>query len=147
MIHHISIPAQNPRHVAEVLAEIWHGRVLPFAPHPGSYLAFAGDEHGTAVEVYPLGTEITPGKDAAGAGFQTRASPSPLTATHVAISVDASQEQIEHIGAREGWRVVRCNRGYFDVIEFWVENRLLLELLTPDLAAQYTTAWADPWKL
>jgi hypothetical protein len=147
MIHHISIPAQDPLHVAEVLAGIWNGRVLPFPPHPGCYMAFACDEHATAVEVYPLGTEVVPGEGKEGAGFQTNASPSHFTATHTAISVEISQEQIEQIGAREGWRVVRCNRGYFDVIEFWVENRLLLELLPPELAIQYAVAWADPWKL
>jgi hypothetical protein len=30
MIHHLSLSAQNPLHVAEVLAEIWHGKVAPF---------------------------------------------------------------------------------------------------------------------
>jgi hypothetical protein len=147
MIHHISIPAEDPLHVAEVMAGIWNGRVLPFPPRPGSYMAFAGDECGTAVEVYLLGTELVPGEGEEGAEFQTNASPSRFTATHAAISVGLSQEQIEQIGAREGWRVVRCSRGYFDVIEFWVENRLLLELLPPELAAQYAAAWADPWML
>jgi hypothetical protein len=38
----------------------------------------------------------------------------------------------------EGWRVVRCSReSFFDVIEFWLENRLMIELLTPEMASQY----------
>ncbi|MEH2222995.1 hypothetical protein [Nostoc sp.] len=49
-----------------------------------------------------------------------------------------SQQEIEKIGVREDWRVVRCNRdSFFDVIEFWVENRLMIELLTPEMASQY----------
>ncbi|NJO43825.1 MAG: hypothetical protein HC865_25475 [Cyanobacteria bacterium RU_5_0] len=32
----------------------------------------------------------------------------------------------------------RYNRqGFFEVIEFWVENRVLLELLPPTIAPQY----------
>ncbi|VEP17891.1 conserved hypothetical protein [Hyella patelloides LEGE 07179] len=41
---------------------------------------------------------------------------------------------------------MRCSRGYFDVIEFWVENAVLLELATPELAKHYTTA-LEPEKL
>jgi hypothetical protein len=58
-------------------------------------------------------------------------------ATHAAISVPASQEQIEQIGMREGWQVALCDRGVFKVIEFWVENWLLLEFLPPEFATQY----------
>jgi hypothetical protein len=138
MIHHISIPAQNPRHVAEVLAEVWNGKAAPFPPIPGSYIVFRGDEYGSAVEVFPLGTELVPGDGDEQAGFVQKASSSQFIATHAAISVPASQEQIEEIGRREGWRVLRCNRdSFFDVIEFWVENRLMLELLPPAIANQY----------
>ena len=34
--------------------------------------------------------------------------------------------------------MVHCHRGdYFDVIEFWVENQLLIELLPPEIVGQY----------
>ena len=138
MIHHISIPAQNPLHVAEVLAEIWHGKVAPFPPHPGSYIVCPGDEYGTMIEIYPLGTELMPGNDNEQVGFSQNALPSQFMATHAAISVPMSQEEIEQIGIREGWRVLRCNRdSFFDVIEFWVENTLMLELLPPAFTRQY----------
>jgi hypothetical protein len=32
----------------------------------------------------------------------------------------------------------------FDVIEFWVENRLMLELLTPEMATQYLAVTQNP---
>ena len=38
MIHHISISAQNPQHVAIVLAEVVKGQAVPWTPHPGSYI-------------------------------------------------------------------------------------------------------------
>lgn len=60
------------------------------------------------------------------------------TDIHAAISVPIIQQEIEEIGVRKGWRVVRCNRdSFFDVIEFWVENRLMIEFLTPEMASQY----------
>ena len=138
MIHHISIPAQNPLHVAEVLAEIWHAKVAPFPPHPGSYVVCPGDEYGSMIEIYPLGTKLMPGYDDEQAIFAQHTPISGFTAIHAAISVPASQEQIEQIGIREGWRVLPCNRdSFFNVIEFWVENTLMLELLPPAFTRQY----------
>lgn len=138
MIHHISFSARNPLHVAEVLAEIWHAKVAPFPPHPGSYVVCPGDEYGTMIEIYPLGTELVPGNDNEQVEFFQNVLPSQFIATHAAISVPMNQEEIEQIGIREGWRVLRCNRdSFFDVIEFWVENTLMIELLPPTLTCQY----------
>ena len=53
MIHHVSIPAQEPRHVAEVLAELMGGKCFPFGPLDGAFMAASGDAHGTMIEVYP----------------------------------------------------------------------------------------------
>ena len=146
MIHHISIPAQNPLHVAKVLAELFQGYSAPFPSHPGSHVAFAADEYGSLIEVYPLGTEMIPGEENQPIQYQNQNSVNPFTATHAAISIPLDQSQIEAIAERENWRCLRCSRGYFDVIEFWVENTVLLELATPELAQQYITALA-PEKL
>jgi hypothetical protein len=157
MIHHISIPAEDPHHVATVLAELWNGCVIPFRPNSGgyalgSYVAFARDCQGTAIEVYPLGTELIPGKGADQADSRHNQTQSRFTATHAAVSVPISQERVENIGKREGWRVLHCTRGlrssndYFEVLEFWVENRLMIELLTPEMSQQYTS-FLNPTKL
>lgn len=143
MLHHISIAVQNPLHVAEVFAEIWHGQVMPFPPNPGSYLAVAGDEFGTMIEFYPMGTELIPNAYEGQAGFQMNSQITQYTSVHAAISVPMSLEEIERIGDREGWRVFPANRdGIFDVIEFWVENRLMIELLTPTMAQKYLNAFS-----
>ncbi|MBD2663705.1 hypothetical protein [Richelia sinica] len=137
MIHHMSISASNPHHVAEVLAQIWNGKAVPFSPHPGSYMALSNDEYGTMIEVYPLETELIPGRDNQPANFQQNQSPSQYYPIHAAISVPINQARIEEIANQAGWRVLHCHRGQFDVMEFWVENRLMLELLTPEMAQQY----------
>ncbi len=138
MIHHISIAANQPLHVAQVLAELWQGQVIPFPNHAGSYVVLTFDPHGTLIEVCPRGTELAPGEGDQGVQFIQNPQSSAYTAVHAAISVPASEAQIREIAAREGWRAVCCDRAeYFEVIEFWIENQLLLELLPPTFAAKY----------
>jgi hypothetical protein len=140
MIHHISIAADNPLHVAQVLAELLDGKIMPFPSRPDSYVAAAFDAYGTMIEVLPHGIELQPGIGKDAVQHQQNPHASAYTTTHVAISVAASEDEIRSIAAREGWRVGRYNRGgLIDVVEFWVENHLLLELLPPELAAQYLT--------
>jgi hypothetical protein len=145
MIHHISISAKNPQHVAKVLAEIFKGQAVPFPPAPGSYMVLAMDEFGTAIEVLPAGSEITPGTAQDACEFSTNPEAGRFTATHAAVSVPTTETEIRRIGAREGWRVVRCDReGFFTLLEFWVENTLLIELLPPEMAAQYLAFTQQP---
>jgi hypothetical protein len=95
--------------------------------------------------VHPFNTQLIPGSE--NNGFQPRQNPdsSTYTATHAAISVPVSEKQIGAIAAREGWRMKR--RGvFFDVIEFWLENRVLIELLPPALAPNYL-AFMEPQTL
>lgn len=137
MIHHISLPVEDPLHVAQVLAELINGKVAPFPFNPNSYLVLAGDAYGTMFEFYPVGTELMPGGTSSPVTFSQNAFASPFTAVHAAISVPASEAQIAEVGEREGWQTVRCDRGPFQVIEFWIENKLMLELLPAPLTTQY----------
>ncbi len=146
MIHHLSIAARDPKHVAGVLAEFMGGKAVPFPPNPGSFFALQLDEHGSGVEVYPAGTVLEPGGEV-GAGFAKR----PETergyrATHFALSVATSADKVEEIARRENWQCFRCNRGPFHVIEVWVENESMLEVLPPEYAAEYL-AFTDPGKI
>ena len=63
MIHHVSIPARNPEHVANVLAEVMGGKGVPFGPLEGAFMAMSGDEHGSMIEVYPGNVALVPGQD------------------------------------------------------------------------------------
>lgn len=140
MIHHMSIPATDTRHVAEVLVEILGGVLTGFGPYRDSWIAWAADEVGAAIEVYPVGTELYPPDGPGQALFRHDPAASGFTATHATVSVELSAEQITAIGAREGWRAERCSRGPHDVIELWVENRVMLELMTPEMTADYLAA-------
>jgi hypothetical protein len=148
MIHHVSIPARDPRHVAAVLAELLGGRAQPFpGPLAGAFMATSGDAHGTMIEVYPEATVIAPGEgEGPGTlvdGRTTGAAPAGFVPFHALVSVPCERAEIERIGAREGWRTKFFGRGApgqkpaFHVIEFWIENRVMLELATPSMAAEY----------
>ncbi|MBD2122263.1 hypothetical protein [Trichocoleus sp. FACHB-262] len=144
MLHHLSVSVKNPQHVASVLAEVLQGRMMPFPPNPGSYIVFAADEFGTGIELYPLGSELIPDAWEGQAGFQiNEQQSSQYTPVHAAFSVSLSLEEIERIGERESWRVLPANRdGLFDVVEFWVENRLMLEFFTPAMAQKYMNVFS-----
>jgi hypothetical protein len=145
MIHHISIAAHDPLHVALVLAELFQGQAIPFPEHPGSYIALMLDPNGTMVEVHPHGVELRPDLDQPPHYSQPAAS--LYTAMHAAISVPVSQAQIQAIADREGWQVKHCSRqGAFEVIEFWIENHMLIELLPPSIVSKYL-AFMQPQSL
>lgn len=136
MLYHASIPAADPHRVAAVIAELWQGFVAPFPPHPGSYIAMAGDERGTEIEVCPYQDENVIGATEVETAHNAHAT--GHSATHVAIATPLTEEQVLAIAAREGWPARRCNRGgMFHVIEFWVESNFLVEVLTPEMQREY----------
>ncbi|MEX3931680.1 hypothetical protein AB4Y32_07645 [Paraburkholderia phymatum] len=138
MIFHASIPTHNPERVARTLAELWGGFAAPFSPFEGAWMAVAGDDRGTIIETYPSDLTLTPGdaQEPLASKMGTRAQYSGF---HMAVATPLSEQEVIAIGEREGWRAVRCTRGnnFFDVIELWIENGTLIELLTPDMQAQY----------
>lgn len=135
MIHHLSIAAQNPQRAAEVLAELMGGKAVPFPPNPGSFFALQLDGHGSGIEVYPAGTHLEP-NGAVGGRF-VKAEARGYGATHCAVSVPTGGKDVQDIAARAGWECYDCNRGPFHVIEVWVENQTMIEILPPDYAAEY----------
>lgn len=146
MLFHVSLPAHDPAHVAAVFAEIWGGRAYAFPPFPGSYIAFADDDRGTALEIYPKGQVMIP--DDSEVGEREMAVPSH-TETHVAMASPLSEDRIHAIAHREGWQSRSCVRGggMFGVVEVWVENVLMVEVLTADMQAEYlASVSADNWE-
>ena len=153
MINHISIAVENPEKVAGVLAELWNGMVLPFPPAPNSFIVLANDGRGSAVEVTPVNTILVPGEglppedgfdvqtltEEYEAKFVTSHFSPRYTATHLNINTPLSEAEVKKIARREGWRVLTCNRdrGLFQLIEIWIEDRFMLEVMTPEQTARY----------
>lgn len=137
MLHHVSFAADEPRQVAEVLARLIGGRVGRFGPWPGGFIAWSADGAGTAIEVYPTGTELAPDLDGGQAKFSHNYFAQRGTATHAALSVDRSEAEVAALGAELGWHVSKQDRGDFEVIEFWIENRVMIEVMTPAMLVRY----------
>lgn len=153
MINHISIAVHNPEKVANVIAELWNGMVIPFPPCPNSFMVFANDGRGSGVEITPFNTVLVPGEglppednfdvnqrtEEYEAKFvQSKFAPQ-YVATHLNINTHLSIEEIKEVGRREGWRVLTCNRGegLFQLVELWIEDRFMLEVMTPERTARY----------
>ncbi|GAA4013007.1 hypothetical protein GCM10022280_08860 [Sphingomonas swuensis] len=139
MIYHLSIAAHDPRRVAAVLAELWRGEVHPFPPiASGSLVVLAGDDRNSLIEVYPHGTELVPAEGDADCISTHNPEASSRSATHAAIATPLSRAEVMEIAAREGWIAkYRKRGGAFGVIELWLENSCMMELLTTDMAGEY----------
>lgn len=144
MIHHVSLPAADPRRVAHFLAGLMGGRTFP-GPVPGAWMALAGDGHGTEIEVYPEGTALVPGPPGSPNRYAP-AGPAAPTPFHLLLSVALEESQVLTAARREGWRAERHGRGVpgqrpaFEVLEVWLENRHLLEVAPPSLLPAYLGA-------
>ena len=151
MIHHLSVAARDPKAVAEFFAELIGGVVIDFPPNPGGYVTFTADGHGTAVEVYPAGSLMVPHGEAGSIFTRRPAEPIDRSPTHFALSVQTGPAEVAAMAAQRGWDCFTCDRGgHFHVMEVWVENAWLVEVLPPAFAAEYLgfanaiAAMADP---
>ena len=140
MIFHASIPADDPERVARVLGELLGGGYSPFHVGRHSFMSRGrpDDADDTAIEVYPRDEVMIPGtgdSDMVQMGHVDN--PPRYGSFHLAVSTRLSKDEIIAIGKREGWRAVHCNRGPFEVVEFWLENSLMIEFLDANMQAQY----------
>lgn len=155
MIFHFSISADDPKRTATMFAELWRGQVFYFPMvGKGSWIAHAGDDRRTTIEVYPRDLAFYPNES--GEGHQRNEPVSRHGPFHAAVGTPLSIEEVEEIGRRYGCHTILCNRGPFRVIEFWVDNAQMVEMLTPEMQAQYQRSvtpdgframLANVWKL
>lgn len=138
MLFHLSIDARDPQRVATVLAELFgSGAAMPFPPvGDGSWVAMAGDERNTMVEIYPRGSLLV--------GVEGDADPIAIgggvgrSSTHFAMATALGQADVMAIAQREGWPVkYRKRGGAFGVIEVWLEGDRMIEVLTADMQQEY----------
>ena len=153
MINHISIAVNNPEKVANFLAKMWNGEVFPFPPAPGSFFVLANDGRGSAIEVTPIDTILVPGEglpseenfdgNTPTEEFEAKFSKSDFVPqyvpTHLNINTQLDETEIKELAQLEGWRVLTCNRerGLFQLVEVWIENRFMVEVMTPEQTARY----------
>ena len=141
MIHHVSIEVDGPKQAATVLASLMGGSVREGFPVKGACTAFADDKFGTLVECWPR----RPANAIAEAGtaildIRDGVAPQDRLSFHVAISVDLDDDAILAIAREAGWDASVRHGGPFSVVEVWVENRVMFEVLSPAQAQNYLRA-------
>jgi hypothetical protein len=136
MIFHFSIAADDPKRTATMIAELWRGEALPFPMlGKGSWVAHAGDDRRSSVEVYPRDMALYRGERFGDLRPEALSRHGPF---HAAVATPLSIEQVEEIGRGYGCETRVCQRGpWFRVIEFWIDDCLMLEMLTPEMQQEY----------
>lgn len=132
---HISISADDPERTAGFLAVIMGGEAMPFPPFPDSWIAFTAKDDGTAIEVYPATHILTAGPEQISCEV-SEPDTSP-TFVHAAISSVLDRAEILKLASHYGWTARICDRGPFECVEVWLENRLLVELLDQEMQKNY----------
>jgi catechol 2,3-dioxygenase-like lactoylglutathione lyase family enzyme len=144
-IHHFTVPAHDPERVAAVLAELLGARVIPL-PHPqGNLLVYAGDEDGTAIEVWPAATRGGVGDH--DLGFRDLPLPEAWP-HHGYVTTEASDgERVLAVFAREGWKAEKVRNGPphagFSLVRGWIENHTGIEIADRQMRDEYEKFFAS----
>ncbi len=65
----------------------------------------------------------------------------PRTGTHLMLGTPLDHAAVATVAAREGWAAGPASAGLFRFTRAWVENALLLELVTADERRDYVAAF------
>lgn len=149
MIAHVSLPSKNPQHAARFFAALIDGLAYEFPVVAGAWIAVAKDQSGLAIEVYPESMAHHPGT---GEADPTVSPATPQTmpwedqiyadgnhvrpsAFHLALFSSLQEADVLRLAQKAGWRALKCERaGVFGVVEVWVDNTILVEVLNdPEL--------------
>ena len=135
MIHHLSIAAREPQACCRDLRRV-DGR------HGGAVSAQSGQLVRPAARRARLGRRGLSRRHRAAAGrrrggdFVKNAEARGFGPTHFALSVTTDPRLSKRSQTRR-LAVLHCNRGPFHVIEVWLENKSMVEILPPEYAAEY----------
>lgn len=152
MIAHVSIPSADPRATALLLARFMAGQAFEFPVVPGAWIAVAKDGSGLAIEVYPEAMAHHPGTGEPDPAHVPHG-PEPLpwedqifpeasqlrpSAFHFALVSPLGDEAVIAAARDAGLRAVPCDRaGVFRLVEVWLDNTTLVEVLNPAEAERY----------
>ena len=146
-IAHASIPADDPKHAAEVLADIMGGEAVPFPPAGhDSWMAWSGDGS-VELEISRRGLAVSYGTDEA--KWQSDGVARRLSEVHLALCVDRPASEVIAIATKAGWPARHCERGggFFSLTEVWVEGAFMVEVLDPAQTKRYQEVMTrENWK-
>lgn len=152
MIAHVSVPSNCPRDTALFFAGVIDGVAFEFPVVPGAWIAVANDRSAVAIEVYPPGMahhpgvgDVDPTVHADGPTtlpWEDQIYPDTVhtqpTGFHVAVATRRTEAEIIARARAAGWRALACDRaGVFKLVEVWVDNSFLVEVMVPEEVERY----------
>jgi hypothetical protein len=87
------------------------------------------------IEVFPLETTVFGEEDQGQAMSGRNPLSSSSSAAYGSLGMQRSADVVYALAQQEGWRATQPSGSTFEVIELWVENQVLLELITPEVKA------------
>lgn len=143
-IHHATMPATKPAHVAGVLAELTGGRVVPLPHIEQAFLVVDPKDPGTAIEIWPR----TARADVGSPHIVHDGDEGPERWPHHAyVSVDLDSDAILAIFEREGWPATIDHVGPpgsgFHLVRGWIEGRTCMELASPAQRDEYVSFFSS----
>ena len=122
-----------------MIAELWRGEAFPFPMvGKGSWVAHSLDDRRSTIEVYPRNLALYPGDGAAEERSESVSRHGPF---HAAVATPLTIEEVEAVARRYDCHTRLCQRGpWFRVIELWVDDSLMLEMMTPEMEAEYRSS-------
>lgn len=134
MILHASIVADEPRVAAETLAQLLGGIALPVGPGDGTWSAIGPEPIGNLISVLSRGSEFHRSPE----HVETRVgTPVRHSAYHMLIDTALSEDEVFALATERGCSAQRARHGAFEVIEFWIDDCVLIEVATPELGERY----------
>jgi hypothetical protein len=148
VIHHWTFSADDPKHVAAVLAEIVGGHVIepPRPPYGAdSIWVCLFDEHGTMLEIARTGTVWVPHETAPAAEGDSEDKIPQYSYNHAFLGSPLSFDRIAEICSAQGWRTVVFD-DFIKMIAVWVENKTYLEFCPDEDLGLYLAAYGPSAK-
>jgi hypothetical protein len=135
MILHASVVADTPRHAAETLARLLGGIALPVGPGEGTWTAIGPDPVGNLISVLQRGSEFH--RAQADHVLTKIGDPVRHSGFHLLIETPMSEADVYELAEARGCQAHRTTHGAFEVIEFWMDDCLLIEVVTPEMGLAY----------
>ena len=148
MIAHVSLPADDCRHVAEVLAAMLGGGALRFPPGGPDAWNCWSRANDFQIVVTPRGQVMVEGPTEQIWLSRPTSAGEHAYESHFAMGVERSAAEIVELARAAGWHARVCSRGgFFELVEVWVENAYLVEVLDPNQLADYRRSMTvENWK-
>ena len=141
MILHASVTADDPQATAQTLAALLGGIAMPVGPGDGTWSAIGPDLVGSLISVLARGSEF---HRSAGHVETRQGAPVRHSAYHMLIDSPLEEADVFKLAKERGCQALRARHGAFDVIEFWIDDCLLIEVATPELGKAYRETIHSP---